>query len=99
VPTYVAERYLPGITREKLLQATRRARRASTEMTAEGTPVRYLRSIFLPEDETSYCLFEASSREAVERANHRADVPFDRVMEAVDLDRGDAGSTPDGRAK
>ena len=33
-----------------------RTRRAAAELTGEGTPVRYLRSIFVPEDETHFLL-------------------------------------------
>jgi hypothetical protein len=59
------------------------ARCAAKELTREGTPVRYLRSIFVPEDETCFFLYEAVSAEAVQEAARRAELPFDRVTEAV----------------
>lgn len=36
-----------------------RSRIAAEELTREGTPVSYLRSIFVPEDETCFFLYEA----------------------------------------
>ena len=45
--TYVAERYLPGVTPEQLLDAARRAKLATAQMTAAGTPVTDLRSTSL----------------------------------------------------
>ena len=60
-----------------------RARLAAEALTREGTPVRYLRSIFVPEDETCFLLYEAASAGAVREAATRANLPFDRVAEAV----------------
>jgi hypothetical protein len=55
-------------------------RRSAGELTREGTPVRYVRSIFLPGDETCFDLYVASSAEAVGEAVTRAGVPFERVV-------------------
>lgn len=57
-------------------------------MRGEGVPVRFLRSIFVPEDETCFCLFQAPSSEEVREAAHRAALPLAGV--AADL-----GSRPD----
>ena len=81
--TYAAERYLPGITPEQLLDAARRAKAAAAEMTAAGTPVSYLRSTFLPGDQTCYCLFEGPSEQAVAQANDTAGIPYERIVAAV----------------
>jgi hypothetical protein len=83
VPTYVAERYLPGGTWEQVLDAARRVKRSTAELAAAGTPVRYLRSTFLPGDEACCCLFQAPSEDAVRQVNDRAQVPFDRIVEVV----------------
>ena len=85
VNTYVAERYLPGVTPEQLLEAARRAKLASAELTAEGTPVTYLRSTFLSADQTCYCLFQGPSEQAVRQANDRAGIPYERIVPAVHL--------------
>jgi hypothetical protein len=83
--TYIAERYLPGITQEQLLDAARRAKLATAEMTTAGTPVTYLRSTFLPGDQTCYCLFEGPSEQAVRDANNKAEIPYERIIPAVHL--------------
>jgi hypothetical protein len=60
-----------------------KARLAAEELTREGTPVRYLHSIFVPEDETCFFLYQAVSADAVREAARRAALPFERVSEAV----------------
>ena len=49
-------------------------------MTAEGTPVSYLSSTLVPEDELVLCLFEAGSAQAVAEANARAAMAVDRIV-------------------
>ena len=46
--------------------------------------MRYVRSIHIPEDETSFHLFEAESAHFVHRAGRRAGVGFDRIAEGVE---------------
>lgn len=65
-----------------------RVRMAAEELTREGTPVRFLRSIFVPEDETGFYLCEAPSVEAVRELAKRAALPFERVVEAAAPNRG-----------
>jgi hypothetical protein len=60
-----------------------RVRRAAEELTSEGTPVRCLRSILVPEDETCLFLYEAVSMEAVREASVRAGLAFERISAAV----------------
>ena len=61
----------------------RRARRAAAAVTRAGQPVRYVRSVFLPEDETCLLFFGAISAEAVGQAAERAEIPFERIVEAL----------------
>jgi Protein of unknown function (DUF4242) len=65
-----------------------RARAAADELTGEGTPVRYLSSIFVPEDETCFFLYQAASADAVSEAARRASLVFERVSEAVAESKG-----------
>jgi hypothetical protein len=85
VPTFLVERYLPGLAAEQVKAALERAEAAAERMTEEGTPVRYLRSTLIAEDEACFSLFEAPSADAVRQANERADAPFDRIVEAVEI--------------
>ncbi len=81
----MVERYLPGITREQVMAAAVRAKATTTLVTEEGTPVRFLRSILVPEEEAVFCLFEGPDLEAVKQANERAEIPFDRILEALEV--------------
>ena len=58
------------------------AKTASTQMTQEGTPVRYLRSTFAPQEEKCFCLFEGESEEVVKTVQERAGLPYDWIVEA-----------------
>jgi hypothetical protein len=60
-----------------------RVRHAADELTRQGRPVRYVRSIFVPEDETCFYLFEAGSADDVLEAARRAELPVDHVAEAI----------------
>jgi hypothetical protein len=51
--------------------------------------VRFLRSIFVPEDETCFYLYEAVSVDAVREAARRATVHVERVTETVGEPKGD----------
>ncbi len=82
---YAVERTLPGITTEALAGAQAAAIAAAERSSAEGTPVRYLRSVFMPGDARCLCLFEAPSAEAVRRVNDAAGLPYSAVTEAMDL--------------
>lgn len=59
--------------------------RAQAQRTAEvGDGVRYLRTTFLPGDETILHLFEAPSIEALREAGRAAGLPYERIVEAVE---------------
>lgn len=84
--TFMVERYLPGITYRQFAEAMSRAAAAGTAMTAQGEPIRYLGSLYVPADECSFCCFEARDAAAVREANRRADVPYWRVVRAEMLE-------------
>jgi muconolactone delta-isomerase len=85
VAKYLVERYLPGIQPDQLAAAAGSAKSTSEEMTREGMPVRYLRSTFIPGEEKCYCLFEGPSADAVKTANDRAQLPYERIVEAMHI--------------
>ncbi len=68
-----------------------RARLAAEEVSRDGTPVRYLRSIFVPEDETCFLMYEAARAEDVEEAARRASFQFGRASAAVVAPKGEEG--------
>jgi hypothetical protein len=82
---YIAERNLAGIGMDDLAGAQRSAIDTATRMSDNGTPVRYIRSTFLPAEGKCMCLFEAESADVVEKLNQDAQLPYERVIEALDL--------------
>ena len=72
MPSYLVEVYLPRSRADQARATARRARVAAEQLTREGTAVNYVRTTFLPEDETCFHLFEAVSADAVEEAGRRA---------------------------
>jgi Protein of unknown function (DUF4242) len=83
---YVVERYLPGLSREEVEAALRGLKQTMPELESEGMRVRYLGSTIVPDDESCFCQFEASSEEAVAEANRRAGIPFARIVAGVAVD-------------
>lgn len=82
---YMVERNLKGISMEDLGGAQKAAISKAAELSAAGTNVRYLRSTFAPADGRCMCLFEAGSETAVKQLNDQAGLPYERVVEALDL--------------
>jgi hypothetical protein len=82
---YMVERDVPGITPEQLAGAQQAAMATSQQFTTHGTPVRYIRSTFVPDESKCFCLFEAASRQAVRDVNTAANLPFTRIVKALDL--------------
>jgi hypothetical protein len=88
VTEFLVELYVARENAGGLEVSSELAQRAAEELTREGTPVRFLRSIFLPEDETCLFLYEAGSAAAVRDAVSRAALSFERVVEAVPTPNG-----------
>lgn len=85
---YLVERELPNIEMEDLAEAQKRAILSAKELTAQGKEVRYIRSMFVPGECKCMCLFEASHSEHVREANELAQIPYTRIVEAMDLTPG-----------
>ena len=77
--SYLVESYSGG-TAAAVAEARRRARRAA-EL---GAGVRYVRTTFLPGDETILHFFEAPSAEALDEAGQLAALQYERIVEAVE---------------
>ena len=85
MPVYMVERDLKGITMDQLAAAQRRAIETGKRLTSEGKDVRYIRSTFVPGESRCMCLFEAPNAQNVKEANEVAQIPFSRIVEAMDL--------------
>ena len=77
MPRFLVESYSSG--------AAVAASRDRARLTARlGSGVRYVRSTFLPGDETVMHMFEAPSAEALGEAGRRAALEFQRIVEAIE---------------
>ena len=85
MPVFIVKRTLPGVTADGLKSAGQRAKTCCADMSREGTSVRWIRSFFLPDSSQTHCYFEGASREVVEEANRRAQLPFIEVTQAVEM--------------
>ena len=82
---FMVERSLKGIPMDQLAAAQQRAIRTAAEMSAGGTPIRYIRTTFVPGSGQCMCLFESDDARTVEALNRRAEIPFSSVTPALDL--------------
>ena len=82
---YMVERSLKGISMEDLGGAQNAAITKAAAMTAAGTKIDYIRTIFAPDDGRCMCLFDGNSVADVKRLNDKAGIPYDCVVEALDL--------------
>lgn len=85
---FLVEVYVPRTAGAAVVITEVRARSGARELTGEGRPVRFVRSMFVPEDETCFFLYEAASADLVDAAMRRAGLPFERVAELFDRSRG-----------
>jgi len=83
--TYLVECSLP-VPSDKHREALESAiEEASRRLTASGSPVRYLGSLFVPARSRCYSLFQAASLDVVRAVNEAALVPYIAINEAIDL--------------
>jgi hypothetical protein len=74
MPSYLVEVYVPN---------AEDARASARQLRREGGPIRYVRTTFLPADETCFHVFVADSEEAVAEACRRA-LGSPRIVPAVE---------------
>jgi Nickel responsive protein SCO4226-like len=84
MPSFLLELYLPRSRGVEEVAAL--AQGAAAAATRGGSPVRYVRSMHLAEDETCFVVFEAPSREVLLEAAHRTGLTEARVIEAVEVE-------------
>lgn len=80
MPSYLIEVYLPRSRADEARATARRARAAAEGLSRDGVPIRYVRTTFLPDDETCFHLFEAVSADAVEEVGRRAKLGRSRIV-------------------
>lgn len=83
MPSYLVETYLARGDAGGRAVRERRARSVAAELTAQGNPVHFDRTIHLPEDEICFFVFDAPSGRDVALAAQRAELDPLRVVEAI----------------
>jgi hypothetical protein len=79
--SYLLEAYTPASA--LLEDVESRVRIAAAEVSESGMPVRHVRSIFVPEDETCFHLLDGASRDAVAETAKRAGISTPRITQAA----------------
>jgi hypothetical protein len=83
VPNYLVETYLARGRAGEPAARERRARSAAEDLTDGRTRVRFDRSIYVPEDEICFFLFDAPSGRDAALVAERAELDSIRVVEVV----------------
>jgi Protein of unknown function (DUF4242) len=86
--SFLVEAYVARSGLDDARTAAGRARAAAEQLSLEGTPVRYVRTTFLPDDETCFHLIEAPSAEAVAELGRRAALCQPRIVAAFEESGG-----------
>jgi hypothetical protein len=89
---FLVEVYTPKLDEAALAKLVERLEAAVEAMSADGSRLRYVRSIHVPEDETCFHLFESESAEIVREAGRYAGLMFDRVTAAVEPATSEGGA-------
>ena len=83
MPNYLVETYLSrGLAGERASRE-RRARSAAEQLAEEGTRINFDRSIYVPEDEICFFVFDAPSGRDAALAAERAALDPIRVVKAI----------------
>jgi hypothetical protein len=82
VTVYLLECYMPGSSEADLDDLVERLSHVADALAQDGLLVRYLRSTYVPEDETCFHYVEAATASVAERFAQRAELSFDRILEA-----------------
>jgi hypothetical protein len=93
VTEFLVELYVARSDAALVEQCAERLRHAAEELTSEGMHVRFVRSIFVPEDETCFLSIEATSAHGAGEAARRARLPFDRLTETLVVPSAEEGVT------
>jgi hypothetical protein len=90
----LVERYISTAAAARLSASTARVAGLCAESVHSGLEVQYLFSVYLPTEDTCFCLFWAPTIEAVRAVNQQAEFAFDRIIHAELLPPHPAESRP-----
>ena len=91
---FLVERYLPATNLEALSAAVRRVADACTTRRSSGVDIHYVHSIYIPAEDTCFCVFRAASAAAVRDTNDAQTFRIDRISAGFELDTRTADPSP-----
>ncbi len=94
MPEFLVELYVAHDDHPTARRHAARAERATADLTPEGQPLRCTRSIFVPQDETCFLLYEAPSADVLAEELRRAGLRYEHISAAS----SSGALTSDGRA-
>jgi len=83
VKQFLVELYVPRSRAGELAAAKERVRAAATQVSRSDHHIRYVRAIYVPEDETCFYVFDASSADLVAEVSDLAGLGDGRVVETL----------------
>jgi len=83
MPEFLLERHFSRGGLDTVEADAGRARQAAEELSRGGTPVRYVRRFFVPDEETCFFLYEAATAEHVHEAARHAGLSSYSVVEVA----------------
>lgn len=83
MPSYIVETFLARTATAERRAREERASSAANAATRDGTQVRFLGSVHVPDDEICFFTFEAPSASVVAIVAMRAELEPSRVVEAI----------------
>jgi hypothetical protein len=83
--SYLVECYWPDVSEQKVAAAASRTWEAAHGLRRQGRELRFLGLIFVPADETVFCLFDGDEAD-VRAVSEEAGLPFARVLESLRID-------------
>lgn len=95
---FLVERYLPATDFEALSAAVRRVADACSTRRSAGVDIDYVHSIYIPAEDTCFCVFRAVSAAAVLDANEPQTFRIDRISAGFELDTLASHSSPSAAA-
>lgn len=86
---FLVEVFVPRSRADELAAARERVRAAVAGASRNDRDIRYVRAIYIPEDETCFYVFDASSADLVAEVSGLAGLQDGRVVEMVGETKGE----------
>jgi hypothetical protein len=99
VKRFLVEVFAPRSRAGDLPALEERARAATQRISSDAAGVRYLRAIYVPEDETCFYVFEAPAADLVARASALAGLGDARIVETFDGSAPGRSTKGEGRTR